>query len=92
MYYCIVGPEEDKDEAEGKEGDSSTDAGKGDPDDVTDPDEEPADDDSNCFESKKENNPWWAVDLGKLTKIGRVKVRAGKINGEFGLDYFTSYN
>ena len=70
------------DEAEDKDGDSSSNGGKGDPDDVTDPDVEPKDDDSNCFETKNEDFPWWSGDLGKAIKIGRVKVRAGKIKGK----------
>ena len=64
-----------------KDGDSSSNGGKGDPDIVTDPTKKPKDDDSNCFVSKKEKYPWLSIDLGKKTKIGRVRIRAGKING-----------
>ena len=80
---CHIPEPEEKDEAEDKPGESSSNGGKGDPDDVTDPEEKPEKDDSNCFVSEDEKFPWLAVDLGKKTKIGRVRIRTATNNGMF---------
>ena len=72
----------DEDLAENNEGDSSSNDGGGDPDDITDPDFVPDNDDGNCFISEEEMYPWWSVDLGSTEQIGRVEVSAGAIDGK----------
>ena len=84
---------EPNDATDGGDGDSSSNGGGGDPDEVTDPDFEPEDDDSNCFISNEENFPWYAVDMGQIYTISRVLLTAGNVECklEFCEAYFNSF-
>ena len=56
------------DGSSGKKGEGSSNGGGGDPKDVTDPDTD------TCFYTKKEDHPYWSVDLGKMERVMRVIV------------------
>ena len=77
------------DATDGGDGDSSSNNGGGDPDEVTGPDFEPEDDDSNCFISNEENFPWYAVDMGQIYTISRVLLTAGNV--ECKLEFCEAY-
>ena len=76
MLYIFV-----SDATDGGDGDSSSNGGGGDPDEVTGPDFEPEDDDSNCFISAAEDFPWYSVDMGQTNTISVVKLTAGNLEG-----------
>ena len=79
MKHFVSGPDN---VIEDGDGDSSTNGGGGDPDDITNPGFQPDDDDSNCFISEEEDFPWYSVDMGQQTTIGRVMLQSGKVNGK----------
>ena len=80
LWYIIPEPD---DTTDGGDGDSSSNGGGGDPDDLTNPDFEPEDDDSNCFVSNEEGFPWYSVDMGRTNTIDRVMLTAGTNDGKF---------
>ena len=77
MFIVVTEP---NDTTDGGDGDSSSNGGGGDPDDLTDPDFEVKDDDSNCFISNEEAFPWYSVDMGQTNTISRVLLTAGNID------------